>query len=155
MNHKTIERGGKPFVLVPKEAYERMCAALEDRDDVRAYDRAKAKNQELVPASIADRLLAGENPVRVWREHRHRTQDQLAAETAITKPYLSQIETGKRSASVEVLRNLARALGVDLDDVVAPDRGRAAIQQPRAFHSVKRRRLRSVGRQRAPKCKLR
>lgn len=154
MNHKTIERGGKPFVLVPKEAYERMCAALEDRDDARAYDHAKAKNQELVPGIIADRLLAGENPVRVWREHRHRTQDQLAVAAAITKPYLSQIETGKRSASVEVLRNLARALGVDLDDV-APEPSHAVIQQPRTSQSMKRRRHRSVGRQRAPKRSIR
>lgn len=120
MNHKTIERDGKPFVLVPKKTYERMRAALEDRDDVRAYDRAKSKEQEMVPAAITDRLLAGEDPIRVWREHRHLTQDRLAAEVVIAKPYLSQIETGKRAASVDVLRRLARALHLDLDDI-APD----------------------------------
>jgi hypothetical protein len=75
MTHETIERDGKPFVLVPKAAYERMRAALEDRDDVRADDAAKAAQPEMVPATIADRLLAGENAIRVWREHRELSRE--------------------------------------------------------------------------------
>jgi transcriptional regulator with XRE-family HTH domain len=109
-----------------------MRAALEDRDDVRAYDRAKAKDQEMVPAAIADRLLTGENPIRVWREHRHLTQDKLAFEAAIANPYLSQIETGKRSASVDVLRRLARVLRLELDDIAPEIASRATV---RAFQA--------------------
>ena len=36
--------------------------------DIRAYDRAKSKPLEFVPIEIADRLLAGENAIKVWRE---------------------------------------------------------------------------------------
>jgi DNA-binding XRE family transcriptional regulator len=113
MSYDTIERHGKLFVLVPKAKYERIEAEL----DVRAYDRAKAKGQELIPAAVVDRLLAGENPIRVWREYRRLTLEQLADATGISKPYLSQIENGLRQASVNVLGRLAGALAVDLDQI--------------------------------------
>ena len=70
MSHKTIERHGKRFVLVPEKTYGRMIEGLDDLDDIRAYDRAVAKPQEFVPAEVADRLIARENPVRVWRGYR-------------------------------------------------------------------------------------
>ena len=87
-------------------------------DDIRAYDRASAKQQEFVPAEIADRLIGGENTVRVWREYRGLTQQQLADKTRISKPYLSQIENGARAASVGVVKRLAGVLKVDVDDLV-------------------------------------
>ncbi len=117
MTIKTIERDGKRFVLVPEEAFHRMVDDLDDLADIRAYDRAKARAQEFVPAAIADRLIAGENPIRVWREHRRLTQDRLARAAGISKPYLSQLEHGRRKASVATLKRVARALSVDLDDL--------------------------------------
>jgi DNA-binding XRE family transcriptional regulator len=122
--HKTIERGGRTFVLVPQPEYERLTETLEDREDVRAYDRAKAKAQEKVPATVADRLIAGENPIRVWREHRAATLQLLADRTRISKPYLSQIENGRRAASIGILQALARALRVDLEDLAPANRPR-------------------------------
>lgn len=126
MSYDTIERHGKAFVLVPKAAYERIEAEL----DVRAYDRAKAKGQELIPAAVVDRLLAGENPIRVWRAYRRLTLEQLADATGISKPYLSQIENGLRQARVNVLGRLAGALAVDLDQIV-PARGATNKKRPK------------------------
>ncbi|MGH7015095.1 MAG: helix-turn-helix domain-containing protein [Stellaceae bacterium] len=126
MSYDTIERHGKAFVLVPKAEYERIEAEL----DVRAYDRAKAKGQELIPAAVVDRLLAGENPIRVWREYRRLTLEQLADATGISKPYLSQIENGLRQATVNVLGRLAGALAVDLDQIVPP-RGATNKKRPK------------------------
>jgi transcriptional regulator with XRE-family HTH domain len=82
--------------------------------------------QEFVPAEIADRLIAGERPVKVWRGYRGMTQKQLADAAGISKPYLSQIENGLRDASIGVLRALAAALKVDLDDLSPPPAGNAA-----------------------------
>jgi DNA-binding XRE family transcriptional regulator len=118
MSRKIIVERGKRFVLVPEKAYERMVGDLDDLDDIRAYDRAKAKPQEFVPAEIVDRLVAGENPMRVWREYRRLTQQRLAAAAGISKPYLSQLESGARQASVSVIKHLAAALRVDIDDLV-------------------------------------
>jgi transcriptional regulator with XRE-family HTH domain len=45
-------------------------------------------------------------------------QAQLAAQAGISTPYLSQIESGKRRGTAEVLTKIAKALQVTLDDIV-------------------------------------
>jgi len=116
--HKIVEERGKRFVLVPEKTYDRMLEELEDLEDIRAYDRAKAKHQEFVPLEIVKRLTAGKNPVRVWREYRELTQQLLADKADISKPYLSQIENGAREPSLSVIKRLAAALSVDVDDLI-------------------------------------
>ena len=95
----------------------------EETEDIRAYDEAKtalaAGTEELVPGAVVFALLDGANPVRVWREYRGLTQQQLADAAGISKPYLSQIESGKRTGSAAVLRALADALAVDVDELPA------------------------------------
>lgn len=118
MSHKIVERGGKRYVLVPKSTYERMLDSLDDLDDIRLYDRAKAQAQEFVPSEIVKRLIARENPLKIWREYRGLTQQALADASGISKPYLSQLENGARTASVKVLGKLARKLAVDIDDLI-------------------------------------
>jgi DNA-binding XRE family transcriptional regulator len=71
---------------------------------------------EALPHTIVVRLIAGENPVRVWREHRGPTIAALAAAAGLSQPFISQIETGKREPTVRSLVALARVPGVDLDD---------------------------------------
>jgi DNA-binding XRE family transcriptional regulator len=95
---------------------------MHDRMEIALFDQAMAKrNPDFVPATLVDRLLAGENPVRVWRHHRGMTQAALAGGARIAKPHLSQLESGKRTASQSVLRRLAQALRVDIDDLVPTD----------------------------------
>lgn len=89
--------------------------AAEDAADRAAFERTK--DQERVPAELVDRLLAGENPVRVWRQHRGLTLEALAGAAGIGKAYLSQIETGGRTGPIATMRRLATALQVDLDDL--------------------------------------
>jgi len=116
--HKIVEERGKRFVLVPEKTYDRMLEELEDLEDIRTIDRAKAKRQESVPLEIVKRMLAGESPVRVWREHRKLTQQQLGDKAGSSKPYLSQIESGIRKPSVSAIKRLAAALKIDVDDLI-------------------------------------
>ncbi|WP_431856709.1 helix-turn-helix domain-containing protein [Azospirillum sp.] len=113
-----IERDGTRYVLVPEDEFQRLRDALDDLEDIRAYDRAKASPPEFLPAAVANRLIDGENPIRVYREHRGLTQEQLAARAGIAKPFLSQLETGARKPSVDTVKALADVLAVDLDDLV-------------------------------------
>ena len=113
--------GGK-LVVLPLAEYEKLRAAARSVSDVAAYDaarrRLKAGEDELVPADIANRLLDGENPVRVWRNHRGMTLAELSKAAGISQPYLSQIENGSRDGTVSTMRALADALHVDLDDLI-------------------------------------
>jgi len=87
-------------------------------EDIRAYDAAKAREEETFPAEIADRLIGGENPVRVLRDYRGLTQLQLAKAAGIGRPYLAELEAGRKQGSVSVLRAIAAALAVELDDIL-------------------------------------
>ena len=93
----------------------------EEKQDIRDYDIAKAElengEDELIPSEVVEALLDGENPIKVWREYRGLTQQQLADTAGISKPYLSQIETGKRKGTVDILSAIAKALNVSLDDL--------------------------------------
>jgi len=123
MSVQVIEKDGKPeWAVIPYEEYERLVEEAEMLQDVRAYDEAKkaiAVGEELIPSEVTYAILDGINPVRVWREHRGLTQQQLAEAVGISVPYLSQIESGKRRGSAEVLAAIARELGLSLDDIVS------------------------------------
>ena len=66
---------------------------------------------------MAQRLVSGESPIRVFREYRGLTQTQLAKAAKIARPYLSEIESGRKRGSVSILKSIAAALELDLDDV--------------------------------------
>jgi ribosome-binding protein aMBF1 (putative translation factor) len=114
--------GGEELVLLPRDEYERLVEAAEDMADIAAYDEAKHKlaagEDELIPSEMVERLFSDESCVRVWREHRGLTVKDLAQAALISPSYLSQIETGRREGTLETMARLARALKVDLDDLV-------------------------------------
>ncbi len=92
--------------------------AREMDEDLAAYDAAKASDEERFPAELADRLIAGESPLKVYREYRGMTQGALAKMAKTAAPYLSQIENGRRTGSVGLLHRLADALRIEIDDLV-------------------------------------
>jgi DNA-binding XRE family transcriptional regulator len=111
-----VYQDGKPaFAVVPIDDWERIIDALDDLEDVLFLEEYQADpNEELLPAEMV-------YAIRVWREHRGMTQQQLAEAAVISKPYLSQLEAGRREASQRVIRRLARALRVDIDDLIRPE----------------------------------
>ncbi len=101
-----------------------MVADLDDLDDIKAYDRAKnGPAQEFVPAAVADRLIAGEQPILVWREYRGFSTAALARHAGISGAYLSQLEHRTRQASQDVLLRLAAALKVEVGDLPTGPKG--------------------------------
>lgn len=125
-NIQLIERDGKPeWAILPYEEYLRLVEQAEMLQDIQDYDAAKASlergEDELIPAEVVFAVLDGENPIKVWREYRGLTQQQLADAVGISKPYVSQLETGKRTGATEILSAIAKALGVSLDEVIAKE----------------------------------
>ena len=98
-------------VMTPEDLAE----LIEDAAATAAYHRTR--DQEHVPISVVDRLIARENPIRVWREHRGHSLRQLAERAGIGIGCLSQIENGERKGTVETLKKIAAALDVELDDL--------------------------------------
>lgn len=123
MSVQIIEREGKPeWAVIPYRDYLRLLEEAEMLQDIRDYDAAKdavERGEELIPSEVLYAILDGKNPIRVWRKYRGLTQQQLADAAGISKPYLSQIESGKRMGTAEVLSAIAKALNVAVDDLLA------------------------------------
>ena len=114
------EEGQPAFAVVPWQLYKRLNAFDPnfELNDEELYDNATVANEESFPIEVADRLLAGENAVKVYREYRGLTQKRLAKQIGINVVYLSQIETGRRTGSTKTLTKLAELLNVDLEDLI-------------------------------------
>lgn len=105
MQHDLVHIQGKPYVLVPLHEYRSMSSTAALAPDL--------------PEDVADRLyVRAENPVRVLRKYRGLMQAELAEISGISRPYLAEIETGRKEGSVTALKNLAAALQVDIGQII-------------------------------------
>lgn len=109
-------------MAIGKNKQDRLREAAEELANLRAYDGAKAAlaagEEELVPADYVKRLIAGESPLRVWRELRGLSQVRLGKASGVNRVQIADIEAGRSKGSVETVRKLADALGVRVDDLV-------------------------------------
>lgn len=104
MKYDLLHIQGKPYVLVPLHEYR-----------VLTHETIKSD----LPEEILDQLLARQqNPVKIIRIFRGMTQKELAIESGLSRPYLTEIETGKKEGSIRALKALADALRVDLSHLV-------------------------------------
>jgi len=115
-----IEQDGKAvFAVVPIDLWNRIKDAAEDAEDLVDVERFDREDDGFrVPHAVVTAKMEGKHAIRAWREYRGLTQDQLAEATKISKPYLSQIESGKRDGTTETMRRLAAALQVPMDLLV-------------------------------------
>ncbi|WP_349435178.1 helix-turn-helix transcriptional regulator [Pararhizobium sp. A13] len=124
---------GEELVLLSKQDYEdlvrqaELAEDLADAETVRDFREKLARGEEeLIPLEIVSRLIDGENPIRVWREHRGLSAKKLAEMSGISAAYLSELETGKKDGSLSVFKSIATALRLDLDDLVRNETGNPA-----------------------------
>lgn len=105
MKHDLIHVQGKAYVLVPLHEYRSMVSAPLPESD-------------LSEKPINDLLLQSENPIKIIRKHRGMTQVQLAEAAGLSRPYLAEIETGRKEGSITALKNLAAALNVNISFLI-------------------------------------
>ncbi len=95
-----------------------MIDLLDDNSDRAAIDRALREDEagDTIPGEIVNAILDGATPLRAWRQHREFTLETLADRIGVSKEYLSQIENGQKSGTVDIFRRLSNVLDVELDD---------------------------------------
>lgn len=130
MKPQIINKDGKPeYAVIPYDEYRRLLADAEMLADVKAFDSARkalSAGEEAIPAEVVDRLLDGDNAIRVWREYRGFSAADLAKACGVTAAAISQIESGKRKSSVALLQKIARTLKVDLEALLVVEEGLSA-----------------------------
>ncbi|WP_461834116.1 helix-turn-helix domain-containing protein [Desulfothermus sp.] len=123
MNVQIIEKNGKPeWAVIPYKEYikiQELMDDIEDRKDIEKYVQAIESGEEQnIPGEVTFAILEGIHPIRAWREYKQITVRELAKQAGITSSYLSQIETGKRNPSIETLKSIAEALGIDVEILI-------------------------------------
>lgn len=117
-----LKEGQPEYAILPYNLYLQLVEDAEMLQDIRDFDEIMARiasgEEELIPAHVPYAIIDGKNPVKVWRDYRGMSQQELAQAAGISTSYLSQIETGKRVGKTAVLQAIARALNLTLDDVV-------------------------------------
>lgn len=113
---------GERMVMLSETDYNKLMELVEDAEDAASIELFKARlargAEELIPAEFVNRMLEGENHLRVWREYRGLTMAALAEKADVAQSYISEIETGKKEGSVATMKKLAEALRVTIDDLV-------------------------------------
>lgn len=112
---------GEEMAVLPKADYEKLLKAFEDREDIEAARKFRTKlaagEEELIPAEYVNRMIDGENKIKVWRDFRGMTAKALAEATCLSAPYVSQIESGAREGSLDTMKKIAEALNVTIDEL--------------------------------------
>lgn len=124
MTVQIIDIAGQKVAILPEAEYRMLAESAEDNADVQAAilaERRHLAGEEYFPAALVDRLVDGESPLKVWREYRGLTQQQLGERLGLSKMMISGLETGKRDTSARNWRRLAEILAVDLDDLIPAD----------------------------------
>lgn len=111
---------GERLVVLSEQDYTALLEQAEDYRDIQAANEARVRidaGEETFPSSVVEALLEDVAPVRVFRKHRGLRAGELAAKVGISQGYLSEIEAGKKTGSLGVLKRIAEALDVDLDNL--------------------------------------
>ena len=103
------------FDILPQS----VLSSFEDSEmlaDIQAYDHAILRNEEFFPLDVIEKITTdGENPLKVWREY-------LAEAIGTISPTdISAIESGEQTGSVNILKEIALVLNVDLEMITHPN----------------------------------
>jgi ribosome-binding protein aMBF1 (putative translation factor) len=113
-NIQRLTLDGKNYVLLSEDDFEDLIDGLK-ADAIKARIAA---GEETWPAELVYELFETDSRIRTFRKYRGMSMTELADAAGISQPYLSEIESGKKTGSVDVLKRIANALKVDLDDLV-------------------------------------
>ena len=107
---------GGETVTLTREEYDALIertAALEDR-----LAAAEAEGDARVPHEVAVATMAGESPIRAFRNHHGFTLRELSERSGVALSYLSEIERRRKPGSVAALTRVAAAFSTTLDVLV-------------------------------------
>ncbi|MBF0626212.1 MAG: helix-turn-helix transcriptional regulator [Magnetococcales bacterium] len=112
-----IENNGrKEYAILPYPLFERLATLIEEVEDLQAVEAFHDRDDGFrIPEAILRCELAGESPIKLWREHRGLTPAQLAEQSDVALVVLERIEAQAIVVPPETLDRLSRALHVPAD----------------------------------------
>ena len=95
-------------------------ADLENQCDALTLvlSRIESVNEERIPGAVIDRLMAGEAPLLVWREHRGMSREALAEATGTSVAEIERVERDGADLGLRKMAALARGVRIDAEDLL-------------------------------------
>ncbi len=123
MNAQIIEKNGKPeWAVIPYKEYKKIQEIIEDAGDIKDIEENLKAIEEVreiaIPSEVTFTIINGTHPIRAWREYKKIKLNDLAQRVSISSSYLSQIENKKRNPTIETLKAIAKALGIETDMLI-------------------------------------
>lgn len=123
MGEQIITLNGVQYAILPLKVFEQLREIAEDYQDAAAANKVaekiKSGEMELFPASIIEAIeLEDKNPVKVYREYRKMTQEELAEKAGISVHMVRKIENGESKGSVDTIKAIAEALRLNMELLV-------------------------------------
>ena len=123
---KDMKLDGVDYVAIKKDAFENLLEAIENAEDIAAFDAAMKEIEENgsdpIPSEVVDELFhSDKSPLKIWREFRGMKASDLAEKSGESKGYISKLEASREvlaKAGSKKLSNLAKALNVEMDLLV-------------------------------------
>ena len=124
MNTQIIEKNGQPeWAVIPYREFIKIQEILDDAEDINDLEenlRAIAEKQEIIiPGEVTFAIIDGTHPIRAWRKYKKINIKELAKTVGISGSYLSQIETGKKNLTIETLKDIAKAVEIDVEMLIS------------------------------------
>ncbi|WP_077730152.1 helix-turn-helix transcriptional regulator [Methylocaldum sp. 14B] len=121
MDVQIIEKDGAKWAMIPYDDYlslvELAELAADMASDVKTEERL-VPGEEQLPDDLKARLLAGENAIRIWREFRGLTLEELAERAGITESFVALVDRGRPTCRIDKLKRIAEVLGVHLENIL-------------------------------------
>ena len=123
MGEQIITLNGVQYAILPLKVFEQLREIAEDYQDAAAankvMEKIKSGEMELFPASIIEAIeLEDKNPVKVYREYRKMTQEELAEKSGVSVHMVRKIEAGESKGSVDTIKAIAEALRLNMELLV-------------------------------------
>lgn len=120
LGHQIIKTpGGESLVILPLAEFE----ALRDAADAARHASTMAAlsrgDEERLSAEETLELVGASTPLAFWRKKRGFTQAVLGERVGISQSYVAGLEAGDRKGDPLLLKRLAGALGVRMEDLVS------------------------------------
>lgn len=109
---------GERLAILPLEEYRRLMADSEAREIAERIARARSGDAEILSLEEVEAMLAAKSKLAFWRKKRGLSQGDLAARAGISQSYLAGLEASDRAGKPPLIKRLAHALAVRMEDIV-------------------------------------
>jgi DNA-binding XRE family transcriptional regulator len=116
-----ITPSGEELVLLARADFD----AMRERIDAAAHTATMAAvargEQDMLTTEETVAALDAPTPLAFWRVKRGLTQKALSQTVGVSQSYIADLEAGRRKGHAALIKRIAKALRLRMEDLVADD----------------------------------